>query len=179
MDCRPLSKSTLQNWEKCSQYAYNNKVLGIRTPSTLPAEKGVEFHACIDKILKGAYESEVKSSVEHDDVKDWLTLTICNRGLEEFKSATSETTIFANRALSSCEADVADFMGILDVIWTDHNIVHVLDWKTGAYEYDNIIERNWCAGLAKAAYPWAKTIVFELYYVRSNRSLKVHVCLEC
>ena len=157
---------------KCSQYAYNRKVLGIPTPSGIPAAKGNEFHRVIDKLIKGSSESEVRKNIKFEDVGRWLTLFMVNRGLSEFTNATSEEKIFAGKALNVVSKDVADFMGIIDVIWQKDNIVHILDWKTGGYEYDNPIERNWYAALAKAKYPWAKTVMFELYYVRTNRKLE-------
>ena len=170
----PLSKSTYQDFKKCPQYAYNRKVKGIYPPAGEAAIKGNQFHNAISDILSGESEDAARKSVTYPEVHEWLTLAMVNRPITKYKKADSEAKIFATRNLELClNGKGADLIGIFDLVWLDKDtgILHILDWKTGRYENDSEIERHLYAALGKALHPNAKTILFELYFVQTNRSL--------
>lgn len=177
MNILPLSKSTYQDFKKCPMYAYNRKVNKINPPVGDAAIKGVQFHKCISDLVNGEYEETVRSKVTYPEVNDWLTLTMVNRPLKEFKKnkAESEVTVLATRNLElSLKRNTADLIGIMDMIWLgeDKATLYIMDWKTGSYENDSEIERNMYAALGKALHPNVRTIIFQLYFVQSNRTLQ-------
>ena len=174
MNVLPLSKSTYQDFKKCARYAYNRKILKIQTPTGEAAMKGVQFHQVASDIIKGEAEATVRERITYPEVDTWLTLTQTYRPLSRFKHAESELRVLATRNLDIVtNAKGADLIGIMDLVWFDKNTqsLHILDFKTGRYENDNEIERHMYAALGKALYPAAKSIMFELYFVQSNRSL--------
>lgn len=175
MNILPLSKSTYQDFEKCPQYAYNRKVLGLRPPVGDAAKKGVQFHNAVANLLEGTTEEDVRRSITYPEVNEWLTLLMVNRKLKPLESAHKEAKILATRNLELCldSSKNADLIGIMDIVYYDKlsDSLHILDWKTGRYENDSLVERNLYAALGKALYPAVKHIFFELYFVQSNRSL--------
>lgn len=175
MNLLPLSKSTYQDFNRCPQYAYNRKIKKIQPPVGVAALKGVQYHKIISDIIKGASIRESLKKATYPEVSDWLNLTLVNRPIrKKFMNADSEAKVLATRNLDVVYSqEEADLIGIMDVIWFDPNskCMHILDFKTGRYENDNEIERHMYAALGKALQPAAKTIIFELYFVQSNRSL--------
>lgn len=176
MNLLPLSKSTYQDAKKCPRYAYNRKIKKIQPPVGEAALKGVQFHNIVSDILQGESETTAKQKATYPDVLDWLALMSVNRPLIQYKKkkADSEAKVFATRNLDLClDGKGADLIGIFDLVWFDQDLkaLYILDWKTGRYENDNMVERNMYAALGKALHPQARTIFFELYFVQSNRSL--------
>ena len=174
MNVLPASKSSYQDFSKCPRYIYNRKILGIQPPVGEAARMGVQFHKCISELIKGASEEEVRQKIAWPVIHDWLTLTMINRPLKEFRKADSEIKVLATRNLELVtDSKQADLIGIMDLVWLDktNNILYVLDFKTGRYEVDSVVERHLYSALGRALQPHIKNVIFELYYVQTNRSL--------
>lgn len=177
----PVSKSQIASFLTCPWLWYAFKILKIKQEIGLPAMIGIWTHDLIQEIIvDGLSWSEAFAKAQRKEVGDLLTLANTWWPLGDLRekylagNLIVEEQLYATRKGKGVKTPRSAIVtGVVDLAEDAGRIVYIDDWKTGAWEKDNDLERNIYAGiLAPAKFPKAQEVVFTLRFIQTGHTLQ-------
>jgi len=156
---RPWSYSRLASYESCPRKYQYHYIL--KTPSSRPqspaASRGSEIHEKAEKYLRGEilmYPPELQKVAGHA------------MRLKAAK-ALPEQKLAVNEKWEPCDYDSPDVLmrAIIDVIYTEPDVVHIQDWKTGQTYPTHAVQMENYVAVAAAHHPDAQRFHTCLIYI--------------
>ena len=156
---RPWSYSRLSTYSECPrqyQYSYVDRLPGFR-PQSPAASRGSELHSKAESYLIGdlkIYPPEFQRVSAH-------------AMLLKAKGAKAEQKLAVTSTWEPCEYDSPDtyFRSIIDVLYSDEDVLHIQDWKTGQQYESHPVQMETYVAIAAAHFPQAKHYATRLIYI--------------
>lgn len=178
----PVSKTSIGDFLFCPWFWYAIRILKRKKEIGIAAMNGINVHNLVAQIITGVIDLPAAfASATNSQVIDLLTATNTWWPLEELKEQCNagnllvEQTVYATKTGRRVKTSrSAIVMGIVDLAFIpDSNVGRIDDWKSGAWEQDDPLERDLYAGvIGPSLFPLASCIVFTLRFMRTGNILR-------